>query len=168
MIFDVDFLSIARDTIDLLHARDLLLSASGSAKEVKGGSRENSRTICDLLRNVTRHRRRRHCPPPPPAPPSPPPLRRRRFISRVSFRRYCHSRPIKNARSHGRGVRIVESLNKGTCNGGDSRKKGPNRSVGLFPRGRFVQFFYIFTPSGSVSMFLNEQQGADINKHNLC
>jgi len=114
-------------------------------KRERNGSRENSRTICDLLRNVTRHRHRRHC------------RRRRRFISRVSFRRYCHSRPIKNARSHGQGVHIVESLNKGIYNRGDSRKKGPNRTVGPFPGGRFVQFFNVFTPSGSVSMFLNEQ-----------
>lgn len=48
------------------------------------------RDLYTTLRNVTRHRRH--------------PSRRRRFISRVSFRRYCHSRPIKNVCSHGRGV----------------------------------------------------------------
>lgn len=149
IFYDVDFFSIARDTFDSTRPRPIIV-ASGSAKKGEGSSRENLRTICDLLRNVTRHRRcrrRRYCHLPPP--------RRRRFISRVSFRRYYHSRPIKNARSHGRGGHIVESLNKGTCNGGDSRKKGPNRTEGSFPAGRFVQFFNVFTPSGSVSTFFN-------------
>lgn len=105
MIFDVATTSIffgSRGRAhSILHARDLLLSLPVALKKGEGGlSRENLRTICDLLRNVTRHRRR-HCRPPPRPP------HHRRFISRVSFRRYCHSRPIKNARSHARGVHIV-------------------------------------------------------------
>jgi len=120
-------------------------------KRERNGSRENSRTICDLLRNVTRHRRRRHC------------RRRRRFISRVSFRRYCHSRPIKNARSHGRGVHIVESLNKGIYNRGDSRKKGPNRTVWvLFPEDVLFNFSMYLSLAARFRCFSMDSRGLSL------
>lgn len=81
-------------TIDLARLQDPIIVTSGGVKKKKeeGESSEEfeNDTRSTTLRNVTRHRRHLS--------------RRRRFISRVSFRRYCHSRPIKNACSHDRGV----------------------------------------------------------------
>lgn len=87
-------------TIDLARPRPIIVTSGGVKKKKKkkeeGESSEEfeNDTRSTTLRNVTRHRRH----------PSRRRRRRRRFISRVSFRRYCHSRPIKNACSHGRGV----------------------------------------------------------------
>lgn len=118
-------------------------------KKKRGGCEESCEDVendtrSTTLRNVTRHR----C----------------RFRSRVSFRRYCHSRPIKNAGSHGRGVSPNVLIKEHAIKIREAEKGSINLwAFFLFPKEDSLCWsfrIYIYIRTYSISIILNGQNRA--------